>query len=87
MSLGQDGFIPVIAPIGVGENGETYNINADIVAGEMAAALQGREAHPPHGRRGRLGRAEKQLINTMDNGRALQTDRATGPSPAACSPR
>jgi acetylglutamate kinase len=29
----------VIAPIGVGEDGESYNINADIVAGEIAAAL------------------------------------------------
>jgi acetylglutamate kinase len=32
-------FIPVIAPIGVGANGESYNINADLVAGELAAAL------------------------------------------------
>ena len=32
-------FIPVIAPVGVGRHGETYNINADIVAGEVAAAL------------------------------------------------
>lgn len=35
---GQD-FIPVIAPIGVGEAGETYNINADLVAGKLASAL------------------------------------------------
>jgi len=33
-------FIPVIAPIGVGENGQSYNINADLVAGKMAEALQ-----------------------------------------------
>jgi len=33
-------FVPVIAPVGVGKNGETYNINADTVAGEMAIALQ-----------------------------------------------
>ena len=32
-------YIPVIAPTGVGLKGETYNINADYVAGEMAAAL------------------------------------------------
>jgi acetylglutamate kinase len=32
-------FIPVIAPVGVGEHGETYNINADLVAGSVAAAL------------------------------------------------
>jgi acetylglutamate kinase len=37
--LEEHGFIPVIAPIGVGADGETYNINADLVAGEMAAAL------------------------------------------------
>ncbi len=33
-------FIPVIAPIGVGEDGQTYNINADIVAGKLAITLQ-----------------------------------------------
>src|SRR6266536_3027449 len=33
------GFIPVIAPVGVGTDGETYNINADLVAGDVAAAL------------------------------------------------
>ena len=33
-------FIPVIAPIGVGEAGETYNINADLVAGKMAEVLK-----------------------------------------------
>ena len=32
-------FIPVVAPIGVGENGETYNINADVVAGKLAEIL------------------------------------------------
>jgi acetylglutamate kinase len=37
--LEDHGFIPVIAPVGVGAAGETYNINADLVAGEVAAAL------------------------------------------------
>ena len=32
-------FIPVLAPVGVGEAGETYNINADLVAGAVAGAL------------------------------------------------
>ena len=32
-------FIPVVAPIGVGEDGETYNINADLVAGKLAEIL------------------------------------------------
>jgi len=38
-SLDGNRFIPVIAPVGVGERGETYNINADLVAGRVAAAL------------------------------------------------
>lgn len=38
-SLEQAGMIPVIAPIGVGAGGETYNINADTVAGAVAGAL------------------------------------------------
>ena len=33
-------FIPVIAPVGVGVNGESYNINADLVAGRVAGALK-----------------------------------------------
>jgi acetylglutamate kinase len=39
-TLIRSAFIPVIAPIGVGTQGESYNINADIVAGEVAACLQ-----------------------------------------------
>lgn len=38
-TMKNDGYIPVIAPIGVGKDGESYNINADYVAGEVAAAL------------------------------------------------
>ena len=37
--LEEDRFIPVIAPIGVGKDGTSYNINADIVAGKMAEVL------------------------------------------------
>ncbi|KZX72255.1 acetylglutamate kinase [Oleiphilus sp. HI0009] len=37
--LVQGDFIPVIAPIGVGENGVSYNINADLVAGKVAEEL------------------------------------------------
>ena len=33
-------FIPIIAPIGVGEDGQSYNINADLVAGKLAEVLQ-----------------------------------------------
>ncbi|MFL6648617.1 MAG: acetylglutamate kinase, partial [Sulfurifustaceae bacterium] len=45
-------FIPVIAPIGVGEDGETYNINADVVAGKLAITLK----------------AEKLMLLTNTNG-------------------
>ena len=39
-ALERENFIPVIAPVGVGEEGETYNINADLVAGKIASALK-----------------------------------------------
>jgi acetylglutamate kinase len=39
-TLDDGDFIPVIAPVGVDKNGKTYNINADLVAGNVAAALQ-----------------------------------------------
>jgi acetylglutamate kinase len=39
-TLEDNGFIPVIAPIGAGLAGETYNINADLVAGKIAGALR-----------------------------------------------
>jgi len=39
-ALEKENFIPVIAPVGVGEEGETYNINADLVAGKIASALK-----------------------------------------------
>lgn len=38
--IATDEYIPVIAPIGVGKNGHSYNINADTVAGEVAIALK-----------------------------------------------
>ena len=39
-TLEQGKFLPVIAPVGVGVNGESYNINADLVAGKVAGALK-----------------------------------------------
>jgi acetylglutamate kinase len=39
-ALTQAGFIPVIAPVGMGADGTPYNINADLVAGKVAEALQ-----------------------------------------------
>ena len=39
-TLENGGCIPVVAPVGVGKNGETYNINADLVAGKLAEVLR-----------------------------------------------
>ncbi|MFA4915084.1 MAG: acetylglutamate kinase [Syntrophales bacterium] len=62
----KSGFIPVIAPTGVGENGETYNINADIVAGEVAAALKAEKLLLLTDVEGVMNE-EGQLINTMND--------------------
>jgi acetylglutamate kinase len=71
VSLSQNNFIPVIAPTGIGDNGETYNINADIVAGEVAAALQAEKLLLLTDVSGVLGK-DKKLINTMTNKEALK---------------
>jgi len=39
-TLDTDQFVPVIAPLGAGKDGETYNINADTAAGEISSALK-----------------------------------------------
>lgn len=43
-ALLKDNIIPVIAPIAVGKNGETFNINADLCASKIAAALKAKKA-------------------------------------------
>jgi len=43
VTLMEKEFIPVIAPVGFGSSGETYNINADLVAGKVASALGARK--------------------------------------------
>jgi acetylglutamate kinase len=58
-------FIPVVAPIGFGRDGQTYNINADVAAGEIAAALKAEKLillSDIEGVRDRDGR----LISTLD---------------------
>ncbi|MDQ5985692.1 MAG: Acetylglutamate kinase [Syntrophus sp. SKADARSKE-3] len=69
-SLFKGGFIPVIAPTGAGDNGETYNINADIVAGAVASALQAEKLVLLTDVPG-VQDKEKTLINAMNNERAL----------------
>jgi acetylglutamate kinase len=63
-SLDQDRFIPVIAPIGVDRGGKTYNINADLVAGGMAAALKAEKLVVLTDVKGILDR-KKKLIPTL----------------------
>ena len=43
LTLERSNMIPVIAPVGVGQDGETYNINADLVAGRIAGALRAKK--------------------------------------------
>ena len=71
VSLSHNSFIPVIAPTGIGDAGETYNINADVVAGEIAAALQADKLLLLTDVPGVLDK-NKQLINTMTNKKALK---------------
>ncbi len=63
--LEQDNFIPVIAPIGVGDDGETYNINADSVAGAIAAELQAEKLILMTNTPGVLDK-DKQLLTGLD---------------------
>jgi acetylglutamate kinase len=60
------GVIPVIAPTGVGEHGETYNINADLVAGAVAAAIGAEKLILLTDVPGVLDR-NRELIHTMDD--------------------
>jgi acetylglutamate kinase len=64
-TLMADGIIPVIAPTGVGDGGETYNINADLVAGAVASALAAEKLILLTDVPGVLNR-QKELIHTMD---------------------
>ncbi len=71
ITLTQNNFIPVIAPTGAGDKGETYNINADVVAGEIAAALKAEKLLLLTDVPGVLDK-DKKLINTMTNDEALK---------------
>lgn len=64
-SLKKENFIPVIAPVGVGEEGETYNINADLVAGKIASALKAEKLILLTDVEGVMDE-KKQLIPTLD---------------------
>jgi acetylglutamate kinase len=65
VALEQGGFIPVIAPVGVGGSGETYNINADLVAGAVAGALKAEKLILLTDQSGILDK-DKKLIPTLN---------------------
>jgi len=74
--LENNGVIPVIAPTGVGEQGESYNINADTVAGDIAAALQAEKVLFLTDVEGILDR-DKKLLPTL-NTEAIQAMKSEG---------
>ena len=67
--LANDEYIPIIAPIGVGKDGQSYNINADTVASEVAVALKASKLITLTDVRGVLkdnGDGTKSLIGQLD---------------------
>jgi len=75
MNLIEGEFIPVIAPVGAGKNGETYNINADQVAGHIAASLNARKLILLTDTEGVLDRELKQISTLkMEEARQLVID-------------
>jgi acetylglutamate kinase len=69
--LVQGAFIPVIAPIGVGDDGRSYNINADLVAGKVAEVLKAEKLLLLTNTTGLLD-AEGRLIPELDVGRVQE---------------
>jgi acetylglutamate kinase len=67
LNLIEGHFIPVIAPVGGGKDGETYNINADTVAGHIAASLKANKLILLTDIEGVLDK-EKKLISTIRAG-------------------
>ena len=64
--LANDEYIPVIAPIGVGKDGESYNINADTVASEVAVALKAEKLMTLTDVGGVLEKGEDHIIPVLD---------------------
>jgi len=67
LSLMEGRFIPIIAPVGAGHKGETYNINADHVAGHVASSLKARKLILLTDTEGVLDR-EGKLLSTIKAG-------------------
>ena len=85
--LMQGDFIPVIAPIGMGEDGQSYNINADLVAGKVAETLNAEKLILLTNTPGVLGRHEGELLTNLDVADVRKVYRQTVLSRAVCCPR
>ena len=81
-TLQEQHFIPVMAPVGVGEAGETYNINADLVAGAVAEALGAAKLILLTDVAGVLDQ-DDHLVSSLDREAAAGHDRGRAPSKAA----
>ena len=79
-TLDRDKFIPVIAPVGVGDDGKTYNINADIVAGNIAAALKAEKLILLTDVQGVLDKNKKLIsaLNVAEAKKLIKNETATG---------
>ncbi|MFO8033432.1 MAG: acetylglutamate kinase [Desulfohalobiaceae bacterium] len=69
-SLEKEGFIPIIAPVGVDTEGQTYNINADAVAGSVAEALEAKRLILLTDVHGVM--AGEQLVSSLSRKQALE---------------
>jgi len=70
-AIAKEGFIPVIAPVGVDADGETYNINADSVAGAVAAAMNAKRLYLLTDVPGLLDKSGS-LVSSLTTRRALE---------------
>ena len=79
-TLDRDKFIPVIAPVGVGDDCKTYNINADIVAGNIAAALKAEKLILLTDVQGVLDKNKKLIsaLNVAEAKKLIKNETATG---------
>ena len=74
-SISQDGMIPIIAPIAIGDDGHTYNINADTMAGAIASALEAARLFLLTDVAGVLDKSGELLTNlSLDDVQKLQND-------------
>ncbi len=79
-TLDDDGFIPVIAPVGVGKDGTSYNINADTVAGALASSIKAEKLILLTDTVGVLDKNETLIptINTTEAGELIENGTISG---------